>query len=557
MAFKKIVSEFRKWQEGCLGPLVARRPLRREKFETSSGVELGDLSVLGDGVDSEAGYLEKVGFPGQYPFTRGVQASMYRGRYWTMRQYAGFGTAEETNRRFRYLLEQGTSGLSVAFDLPTQMGFDSDDKLALGEVGRVGVAIDTLDDMASVFEGISLEEVSTSMTINSTAHILLAFYLALAKKQGVSWDKVRGTIQNDVLKEYIARGTYIYPPKPALKIVTDIFEFCKDSVPNWNTISISGYHIREAGSTAVQELAFTLANGMEYVQAAVDRGLKVDDFAPRLAFFFNAHNNFLEEVAKFRAARRMWARIMKERFGARNERSCMLRFHAQTAGSSLTAQEPQSNVVRTTLQALAAVLGGTQSLHTNAYDEAICLPTRETARLALRTQQVIAHESGIADVVDPLGGSYFVENLTDQIEAGAQRYLEQIADYGSMVQAIEASFPQKEIEEAAYRYQKKVETGEQELVGVNIFGEDEDSPTSEQVALKLDPDLEVKQIERLKAVRSRRSKIDVESSLKKLEDAVKNDLNIMPSVCEAVETYATLGEISNLLRRHYGEYQNS
>ena len=500
----------------------------------------------------EIDYEKDLGSPGEFPYTRGIYPNMYRGRLWTMRQYAGYATAEESNARYKYLLAQGTTGLSVAFDLPTQIGLDSDDPLAHGEVGKVGVAIDSLEDMERLFAGIPLDEVSTSMTINATAAILLSLYLAVARKQGVPFNKVRGTLQNDILKEYIARGTYIYPPAPSLRLVTDIFGFCAREVPNWNTISISGYHIREAGSTAVQEVAFTLADGITYVEAALAAGLAIDDFAPRLSFFFNAHNNLLEEIAKFRAARRLWARIMRERFKARDPRSLMLRFHTQTAGSSLTAQQPEVNVVRTTIQALAAVLGGTQSLHTNSMDEALGLPTESAARLALRTQQVIAHESGVVETADPLGGSYAIEHLTDEIEAGVLAYLEKIEAMGGMLRAIETGYVQREIQEAAYRYQKAVEAQEQVVVGVNRFQLEEELPVN---VLRIDPALEGAQIERVRALRERRDAQAVMSSLNKLKQAATTDENLLPRILECVEAYATVGEISNALREIWGEYR--
>ncbi len=502
----------------------------------------------------EIDYEKDLGAPGEFPYTRGIYPNMYRGRLWTMRQYAGYATAEESNARYKYLLAQGTTGLSVAFDLPTQIGLDSDDPLALGEVGKVGVAIDSLEDMERLFAGIPLDEVSTSMTINATAAILLSLYLAVARKQGVPFSKVRGTLQNDILKEYIARGTYIYPPAPSLRLVTDIFAYCAREVPNWNTISISGYHIREAGSTAVQEVAFTLADGITYVEAALAAGLAIDDFAPRLSFFFNAHNSLLEEIAKFRAARRLWARIMRDRFKARDPRSLMLRFHTQTAGSSLTAQQPEVNVVRTTIQALAAVLGGTQSLHTNSMDEALALPTESAARLALRTQQVIAHESGVVDTADPLGGSYAIEHLTDEIEDGALEYLKKIDAMGGMLRAIETGYVQREIQEAAYRYQKAVEAREQVVVGVNRFQLEEELPVN---VLRIDPALEQAQVERLRALRERRDTAAVTAALANLEQAATTDENLLPRILECVESYATVGEISNTLRRVWGEYRET
>jgi methylmalonyl-CoA mutase, N-terminal domain len=524
---------------------------RKEQFTTSSGIELKNHFTP---ADAPFIYERDLGEPGAYPFTRGVYRTMYRGRFWTMRQYAGFSTAKESNARYKYLLSQGTTGLSVAFDLPTQIGYDSDHPMALGEVGKVGVAIDSLADMEELFDGIPLDRVSTSMTINATASILLALYVAVAKKQGVAPDKLNGTIQNDILKEYIARGTYIYPPKPSLRIITDIFAYCAQEVPNWNTISISGYHIREAGSTAAQEIAFTLADGIAYVQAALDAGLKVDEFAPRLAFFFNAHNNFLEEVAKFRAARRLWARTMKDRFGAQDAKSMMLRFHTQTAGSTLTAQQPEVNVVRTTIQALAAVLGGTQSLHTNSLDEALSLPTEDAARLALRTQQVIAHESGVADLADALGGSYAVEYLTDELERRAADYIVRIDEMGGMLAAIEAGFVQREIERAAYEYQKAVEAQSEIVVGVNRFRVAEERPIP---TLRIDPATERAQVERVRRVRAERDAEAATSALDKVEQAARSGENLMPHIVAAVEAYATLGEIADRMRAVFGEYREA
>ncbi len=495
-----------------------------------------------------------LGFPGQYPYTRGIYPTLYRSRLWTMRQYAGFGTAVESNRRYRYLLQQGTTGLSVAFDLPTQIGLDSDHPLARGEVGRVGVAINSLEDMETLFADIPLDRVSTSMTINATAPILLALYFAVAEKQGINPARVSGTVQNDILKEYIARGTYIYPVRPALRLVMDIFEFCRDHAPEWNTISISGYHIREAGATAVEEVAFTLANAMGYLQAALERGLKVDDIAPRISFFLNAHNRLLEEVAKFRAARRLWARIVREKFQARDPRSWMFRFHTQTAGSTLTAQQPDVNIVRVTLQALAAVLGGTQSLHTNARDEALALPTEESALLALRTQQIIAHESGVANTVDPLGGSYYVEKLTNQIEAEAQAILQRIESMGGVLRAIEDGYIQRQIQQSAYEYQRKIESGEQVVVGVNRY-------TSQVVPsppiLRIDPEIEREQIDRLRKLRAKRDATRVTACLKEVESAARENRNLMPTILQAVKAYATVGEISDALRRVFGEYQQT
>jgi methylmalonyl-CoA mutase N-terminal domain/subunit len=531
---------------------IKSREHRRERFETPSGLEL--LSDFNPGNTDKIDYDTDLGAPGEFPYTRGIYSNMYRGRLWTMRQYAGYATAEESNSRYKYLLAHGTTGLSVAFDLPTQIGLDSDDPLAAGEVGKVGVAIDSLDDMLRLFDGIPLAEVSTSMTINSTAAILLSLYLAVAKKQGVPFDKVRGTLQNDILKEYIARGTYIYPPGPSLRLVTDIFAYCAREVPSWNTISISGYHIREAGSTAVQEVAFTLADAIAYVEAAQQAGLEVDDFAPRISFFFNAHNNLLEEVAKFRAARRLWSRIMRERFHSRDPRSLMLRFHTQTAGSSLTAQQPEVNVVRTTIQALAAVLGGTQSLHTNSMDEALALPTESAARVALRTQQVIAHESGVAATADPLAGSYAIEQLTKDIELRATEYLEKIDALGGMLRAIETGYVQREIQESAYRYQRAVEAQEQIVVGVNKFQVEEEQPVS---TLRIDPALEKAQVERLRALRLRRDSEQTDAALTKLEQAAGTSENLLPRILESVEAFATVGEISNRLRRVWGEYKET
>ncbi len=524
---------------------------RREKFQTSSGIELpNDFNLENTNFDDET----DVGRAGEFPYTRGVRKNMYRGRFWTMRQYAGFATAEESNARYKYLLSQGVSGLSVAFDLPTQIGLDSDDSLAAGEVGKVGVAIDSLEDMLTLFDGIPLDQVSTSMTINATASTLLCLYLAVARKQNVSFEKVNGTIQNDILKEYIARGTYIFPPKPSMRLITDTFAFCASEVPNWNTISISGYHIREAGSTAAQEIAFTLADGIAYVDAAISVGLKVDDFAPRLSFFFNSHLNLIEEIAKFRAARRLWARIMKDRFSAKNPKSLMLRFHTQTAGSTLTAQQPEVNIVRTTIQALAAVLGGTQSLHTNSMDEALSLPTETAARIALRTQQVIAYESGVADTVDPFAGSYAVEELTNKLEQKAVEYIEKIDAMGGMLKAIENGYPQREIQEAAYEYQRAVEKQTEIVVGVNKFQIEENETIP---IMKVDEKIERGQIERLKAIRQNRDAKQAENALLKLEEAAKGDENLLPKILVCVENYVTVGEISNKLRTIWGEYREA
>jgi methylmalonyl-CoA mutase N-terminal domain/subunit len=495
-----------------------------------------------------------LGYPGQFPFTRGVYPTMYRGRLWTMRQYAGFGSAAESNRRYRYLLSQGQTGLSVAFDLPTQIGMDSDHPLAQGEVGKVGVAIDSLEDMQTLFEGIPLERVSTSMTINSTAAILLALYVTVAKRQGANLARLAGTVQNDILKEYVARGTYIYPPRPAMRIVTDIFAWCRRELPNWNAISISGYHIREAGSTDAQEVAFTLANGIAYVEAAVASGLTVDEFAPQLSFFFNAHNEFLMQIAKFRAARRFWARTMRDRFGARDPRSMMLRFHAQTAGSSLTAQQPENNLARVALQCLAAVLGGCQSLHANALDEALALPTERAALLALRTQQIIAQETGVVNTVDPVGGSFAIEKLTGEIEAAAQDYISKIDAMGGTLRAIETGYIQQEIQKSAYDYQKAIESGEQVVVGVNRFQAEEEQPIP---TLRIDPEIERAQVARLQALRARRDAAKSRAAIEEVERRAHGNENLMPAILAAVEAYATVGEISDALRRAFGEYHES
>ncbi len=543
-----LLDEKERWEEETLAPALKRFSERRERFETSSGTELERLYLPHD-----FKYRDKLGFPGEYPFTRGVQPTMYRGRLWTMRQYAGYASAAESNARYRYLLEQGQTGLSVAFDLPTQIGYDSDHPLALGEVGKVGVAIASLDDMRTLLDQIPLDRVSTSMTINAPAAILLAMYIAVGKEQEVEPKQLRGTIQNDILKEYIARGTYIFPPSPSMRLITDVFQYCAQHVPRWNTISISGYHIREAGSTAVQEVAFTLANAIAYVQAAIDAGLAVDDFAPRLAFFFNAHNNFLEEIAKFRAARRLWARIMRERFGAQNPRSMMLRFHTQTGGSTLTAQQPENNVVRVTLQALAAVLGGTQSLHTNSRDEALWLPTEDSVRIALRTQQVIAYESGVADAVDPLAGSYMIEALTDEIERQAEEYIQTIDEIGGALAAIERGYVQQEIADAAYRYQQAVECGEQIIVGVNKFVTEEEATALGR--LVVDPAIESQQRERLAELRAHRDSERVSALMARIESAAQGSENLMPLFIEAVENDVTLGEICGVLRGVWGEYR--
>ncbi len=537
-----------RWEEETLAPTLKRFPERHEHFETSSKIEVERLYLPRD-----FDYQESLGFPGEFPFTRGVQPTMYRGRLWTMRQYAGYASAAESNARYRYLLAHGQTGLSVAFDLPTQIGYDSDHPLALGEVGKVGVAISSLDDMRILLDQIPLDQVSTSMTINAPAAILLAMYVAVGKEQGVEPNQLQGTIQNDILKEYIARGTYIFPPAPSMRLITDVFQYCARHVPRWNTISISGYHIREAGSTAVQEVAFTFANAIAYVQAAIDAGLAVDDFAPRVAFFFNAHNDFLEEIAKFRAARRLWARIMRERFKAHKPRSMMLRFHTQTAGSTLTAQEPDNNVVRVTLQALAAVLGGTQSLHTNSRDEALWLPTEDSVRIALRTQQIIAHESGVADSVDPLAGSYLIEHLTDEIEQGAVEYIQKIDDMGGALAAIERGYVQQEIADAAYHCQQAIENEEQIVVGVNRFVSGK--ATNQLDRLVVDPAIEALQRERLAQLRADRDGEKISALLARVESAAHGDENLMPLFVEAVENDITLGEICGVLRDAWGEYR--
>jgi methylmalonyl-CoA mutase N-terminal domain/subunit len=529
---------------------------RKERFTTLSGLPIDRLYNEENLANWDA--ESALGYPGEFPFTRGIYPTMYRGRFWTMRQYAGFGSAVESNQRYRYLLSKGQVGLSVAFDLPTQIGMDSDHPLALGEVGKVGVAIDSLEDMETLFDGIPLEKVSTSMTINATAAILLCLYVAVAKRQGATLQKLSGTVQNDVLKEYIARGTYIYPVRPAMRIVTDIFSWCRDHLPKWNTISISGYHIREAGSTAVQEVAFTLADGIAYVQAALDAGLRVDEFAPQLSFFFNAHNDLLEEIAKYRAARRLWARIMVERFGAKDPRSLMLRFHAQTAGSSLTAQQPENNIVRVAIQALAAILGGCQSLHTNSLDEALALPTEDAALIALRTQQILANETGVANTVDPVAGSYAIESLTNEIESLASNYLSKIDSMGGMLRAIEAGFVQGEIQKAAYDFQQAVEKKDQIVVGVNDFI----APTEGNAArtipiLRIDAEIERSQIARLNALRAKRDSARAKSALAELQRRAATAENLLPAILAAVESYATIGEISDALRRVFGEYQES
>ncbi len=547
---REIEAARKAWEEEKLAPTLKRNKERRESFATNSGIE---VKRVYDPQDLEQfDYLAELGYPGEYPFTRGVQPTMYRGRLWTMRQYAGFGTAEESNKRYRYLFEQGQTGLSVAFDLPTQMGRDADHPLAHGEVGRVGVSIGSLADMEILLDGLPLDKISTSMTINATASILLALYLVVAERRNVPWSKVNGTIQNDLLKEYVARGTYIYPPRGSMRIITDIFAFASKEVPNWNTISISGYHIREAGSTAAQELAFTLADGIAYVEAALKAGLEIDSFASRLSFFFNVHNNFFEEIAKFRAARRLWAWIMKERFGAKDERSMMMRFHAQTAGSTLTAQQIDNNVVRVTLQALAAVMGGAQSLHTNSRDEALALPTESSVLLALRTQQVIAHESGVADTIDPMAGSYYLESLTREIENAAKDYLSKIDDIGGAVAAIERGYMQREIQNAAYLYQREVETKDRIIVGVNQFTSGGEMPTD---ILRVNPELEGKAKARLQKLRAERDAAAARQALDRVEAAARDGSNLMPPIIEAVRSWCTLGEISDAMRRVFGDYK--
>ncbi len=550
---KRLDEAKAQWEQTTLKKVLERFPERKETFTTSSNIPLDRVYLPDESCAADA-YFEAAGFPGEYPYTRGVQPTMYRGRFWTMRQYAGYATAEETNARYRFLLDAGQTGLSVAFDLPTQIGYDSDDPMALGEVGKVGVSVPSVRDMARLFAGIPLDKVSTSMTINAPAAILLAMYIAVGKQQGVEPRKLRGTVQNDILKEYIARGTYIFPPKPSMRLITDLFAYCAREVPKWNTISISGYHIREAGSTAVQEVAFTLANGIAYVQAALDAGLEVDDFAPRLSFFFNAHNHFLEEIAKFRAARRLWARIMKERFGATHPKSMMLKFHTQTGGSTLTAQQPENNIVRVTLQALAAVFGGTQSLHTNSMDEALALPTEPTVQVALRTQQIIAHESGVADTVDPLAGSYVIEHLTDTIEREARAYIERIDAMGGALAAIEVGYIQGEISDAAYAYQRAVESGEQVVVGVNRFASGDDESAGREI-LRVDPAVEAAQREKLARLRAERDNQKVRELLGHLETAAKGTDNLLPLFITCVEHDVTLGEICGVLRQVFGEYR--
>ncbi len=543
------MSDRKKWEEK-VEEALQKRPERQERFQTDSGIEVKRLYTPDDVKDLD--YAEKLGFPGEFPFTRGIYPTMYRGRLWTMRQYAGFGSAEETNARYKYLLSQGQTGLSIAFDLPTQMGLDSDHPRAEGEVGKAGVAISSLKDFEILFDGIPLDKVSTSMTINATAAILLAMYIALGEKQGISYEKLSGTVQNDILKEYIARKTYIFPPEFSMRLVTDIIAYCAENLPRWNPISISGYHMREAGATAVQEIAFAFADGIAYIETVLKRGLNIDEFAPQLSFFFSCDSNFFEEIAKFRAARRLWAKIIRERFGAKKKESLMLRFHTQTAGSTLTAQQPLNNVIRVTLQALAAVLGGTQSLHTNSYDEALALPSEEAVRIALRTQQIIAEESGAADVIDPFGGSYYLESLTGELEARALEYIEKIDAMGGMLKAIESGFVQREIEQSAYRKQKEIEEKKRIIVGVNAFVREEAEPPR---ILKIAPEIIEKQIKRLQEARKQRDAEKVKKALEQLRAKAHTDENLMPAILEAVRAYATVGEICDVFREEFGEYQ--
>ncbi|MCX7991234.1 MAG: methylmalonyl-CoA mutase family protein [Proteobacteria bacterium] len=545
----EILKEKERWENTTAKKSLEKFPERKKDFKTFSNIPIKRLYTP---ADTEFSYIKDLGFPGEYPFTRGVQPTMYRGRLWTMRQYAGFGTAEDTNKRYHYLLKAGQTGLSVAFDLPTQIGYDSDDPMAEGEVGKCGVAIDTIKDMEILFDGIPLDKVTTSMTINSTCAIILAMYIAVAEKQGVPSKELKGTVQNDILKEYIARGTYIFPPEPSMRLVRDIILYCKDNLPQWNSISISGYHIREAGSTAVQEVAFTLANGIAYVKDITSAGVDVDEFAGRLSFFFNAHNNFLEEVAKFRAARRLWAKIMKERFNAKKPSSMMLRFHTQTAGCTLTAQQPENNVVRVTLQALSAVLGGTQSLHTNSRDEALALPTEQSAQIALRTQQIIGYESGVCDFIDPLGGSYVIESLTNEIEKSADEYIKKIDEIGGVLKAIEKGYIQNEIAQASYEYQKAIETKDYIVVGVNQFTMEEEPPKN---ILKVDMEKEEYQKDKLRKIKTERDNNLVKEKIEALKKVAKTDENIMPAIIEAVKVYASIGEISNALREVFGEFK--
>ena len=544
-----LPEEFHGWSKKVEDSL-AKRPERKKEFINTSGIPIKRLYSPHGNVDMD--YLSELGFPGEYPYTRGVQPTMYRGRYWTMRQYAGFATAEESNKRYKFLLEQGQTGLSVAFDLPTQIGYDSDNEMAMGEVGKVGVAIDSLRDMETLFNGIPLGKVSTSMTINAPASVLLAMYIAVAEQQGISSEKLRGTIQNDILKEYSSRGTYIFPPKPSMRIITDIFSYCAENVPQWNTISISGYHIREAGSTAVQEVAFTIANGIAYVEAALQAGLDVDTFGPRLSFFFNAHMDFLEEVAKYRAARRLWAKIMKERFNSKNPKSMMMRFHTQTAGCTLTAQQPKNNIVRVAFQAMSAVLGGTQSLHTNSMDEALCLPSEEAVQIALRTQQLIAYETGVADSIDPLAGSYYVEELTGEIFQRAEDYIKKIDEMGGAPTAIEKGYVQREIQDSAYTYQREIEKEQRVIVGLNQFHVEEEKPTN---LLRVDPSVRVSQVEKLKKLKSERDNDMVTKCLAELKRVAESNGNLMIPILDTVKAFATLGEICDVLREVFGEYK--
>lgn len=547
---KSIDYSFRSWNEQVYLRSLQKAPERQKEFTTVSFSKVEPLYIPNETTDEQ--FIEKIGFPGVYPFTRGIQPTMYRGKLWTMRQYAGFGTARESNERYRYLLEQGQSGLSVAFDLPTQIGYDSDDPIAYGEVGKVGVAIDTLADMEILFDKIPLDKVSTSMTINAPASVLLSLYIAVAEKQGVGKDKISGTIQNDILKEYVARGTYIYPPKPSMRLITNIFEYCSKEVPKWNTISISGYHIREAGSTAAQEVGFTLADGIAYVETAIKAGLNIDEFAKRLSFFFNAHNDLLEEVSKYRAARRLWAKIMKNRFGAKDPRSMMLRFHTQTAGSTLTAQQVDNNIVRVTIQTLAAVLGGTQSLHTNSRDEALALPTEQAVMIALRTQQIVGYESGVTNTIDPLAGSYYVEEMTDKIEQEAENYINKIDAMGGMIEAIEAGYVQSEIQNAAYKFEKQLEANEKIVVGVNKFQVKEDNRKD---LLRIDMKVQEEQIKFLSKIKAQRNNDEVKLKLAELKKAAQSDSNLMPYILDAVKVYASVGEISNTMRDVFGEYK--
>ena len=547
------VAEGRKAYDAAVEKALTKGPERKEQFTTGGGIPLKRIYTPEE--INERDYAKDLGFAGLYPYTRGVQPTMYRGRFWTMRQYAGFATAEDSNRRYRYLLSQGTTGLSVAFDLPTQIGYDSDDPMAVGECGKVGVAIDSLADAEILFGGIPLDKVSTSMTINAPASVLLSMYIAVAEKSGVPMNALSGTIQNDILKEYIARGTYIFPPKPSMRLITDIFDFCSKNIPKWNTISISGYHIREAGSTAIQEVAFTLADGIAYIEAAIKAGQDPNVFGKRLSFFFNSHNDFIEEVAKFRAARKVWARIMKERFGVTEKSAQMLRFHTQTAGCTLTAQQAENNIVRVAIQTMAAVCGGTQSLHTNSLDEALALPTDKSVRIALRTQQIVAYESGVTNVVDPLGGSYAVEALTKEIEEGAWEYIKKIDELGGMMTAIEKGYPQKNIQDAAYQYQKSIETGDRIIVGVNKFQIEEDM--SERKLLKVDASVGVNQIKKLREMKEKRDNVRVKTTLEAVREGAKGDANLMPLILDAVRAYATEGEICGVLREVFGEYQEN